>query len=607
MKNLKFISSIIVFLISITASNAQVTLGLSGGQFGPTLIIASSLPTSVPNPGGSSDPYAYMHSRLFPFNIPNNEYKIVWVNYTIASDPVTTPSYNEYNSSQPVFKYLNTAINEALAINFRRIIILEGEYQVNAPIVIRNIAGTTTNNKALGRITIEGEGFNTRIVNAPIYTNGPIFQVKSGYNTIKNMSIISDTHNNNGVITIGRNTCIHLLADDSAVAVRNNIFENLYLGTGGNNFFGNTVTPPNADLISTLTQVANPNYDPDLPISPTNPQYITIHVFNNDGSALDGFDNYEESNLTKNRTGIHINALNARVEYNKFKNISLNGLTKGVIIEGNGTTRVNDNIFENFNFDNNIIGVDFKTGVWAWENVFNNFSIQTKSFTINFIRNISGTNNLFRSINNSDWNGSQGNSEGGDFIKYIKLAATSSHTTIADSELNINSARFLQDNGSFTQLINCFNSGDQGVLDYKLGSTQGTSKINLLGRVIVGDLPADLSPTINADYKLLVNGKVLVKDEVYVKNAGIGWADYVFAKDYKLMPLNEVEQHIKDKGYLPNMPSAAEVEEQGIAVGDLIKRQQEKIEELTLYMIEIQKENKAMLLRLESIEQNQKK
>jgi hypothetical protein len=158
------------------------------------------------------------------------------------------------------------------------------------------------------------------------------------------------------------------------------------LGTGGNNFFGNTVTPPNASLISTLvdTGVANPNYDPALPISDANTVNIWKAIISNDGSALDGFDNYEESNLTKNRTGIHINALNARVEYNKFKNISLNGLTKGVIIEGNGTTRINDNIFENFNFDNNIIGVDFKTGVWAWENVFNNLSIQTKSFIINY-------------------------------------------------------------------------------------------------------------------------------------------------------------------------------------------------------------------------------
>ena len=56
------------------------------------------------------------------------------------------------------------------------------------------------------------------------------------------------------------------------------------------------------------------------------------------------------------------------------------------------------------------------------------------------------------------------------------------------------------------------------------------------------------------------------------------------------MPLQEVEQHIQEKGHLPNMPSAAEVEKDGIAVGDIIKRQQEKIEELTLYLIEMKKQ-----------------
>jgi hypothetical protein len=78
------------------------------------------------------------------------------------------------------------------------------------------------------------------------------------------------------------------------VAVRNNIFENLYLGTGGNNFFGNTVTPPNANLIATLvdTGVANPNYDPALPISDANTVNIWKAIISNDGSALDGFDNY---------------------------------------------------------------------------------------------------------------------------------------------------------------------------------------------------------------------------------------------------------------------------------------------------------------------------
>ena len=116
------------------------------------------------------------------------------------------------------------------------------------------------------------------------------------------------------------------------------------------------------------------------------------------------------------------------------------------------------------------------------------------------------------------------------------------------------------------------------------------AKLQVDGRVFVGT-PSTATNDYDANYKLLVNGKVLVRNEVYVKQDGIGWADYVFAKDYKLMPLQEVEQHINEKGHLPNMPSAAEVEKDGIAVGDLIKRQQEKIEELTLYLIEMKKQN----------------
>ena len=54
------------------------------------------------------------------------------------------------------------------------------------------------------------------------------------------------------------------------------------------------------------------------------------------------------------------------------------------------------------------------------------------------------------------------------------------------------------------------------------------------------------------------------------------------------------------------MPSAAEVEKDGIAVGDIIKRQQEKIEELTLYLIEMKKQNDELQKRMEALEQNQK-
>jgi len=281
MKSFNFFFIFIIFSFNISA-NAQQTLAYEIDNYGPTLIIGSSLPSS----------FDYMHSKNHPFS--KSTYRFVNVNYDANNfnNSDVTADNNIYNnnivSTKPKYKYLDVAINDALAGGWRHIRILEGVYHVNNPIIINNIRNTT-NRKALGRITIEGEGYGTQIFNAPTYTNGSIFQVKSGYNTIKNMSIISDTGS-----TIGRNTCIHLLADNSAVAVRNNIFENLYLGTGGNNFFGNTVTPPNANLIATLvdTGVANPNYDPALPISDANTVNIWKAIISNDGSALDGFDNY---------------------------------------------------------------------------------------------------------------------------------------------------------------------------------------------------------------------------------------------------------------------------------------------------------------------------
>ncbi|WP_146870426.1 hypothetical protein, partial [Flavobacterium branchiophilum] len=110
--------------------------------------------------------------------------------------------------------------------------------------------------------------------------------------------------------------------------------------------------------------------------------------------------------------------------------------------------------------------------------------------------------------------------------------------------------------------------------------TTNPAKLQVDGRTIIGTASQEMND-YDAAYKLIVNGKVRVRNEVYVKEAGLTWPDYVFANDYKLMPLQQVAQHIQEKGHLPNMPSATEVEKDGIAVGDIIKRQQEKIEELT--------------------------
>lgn len=78
------------------------------------------------------------------------------------------------------------------------------------------------------------------------------------------------------------------------------------------------------------------------------------------------------------------------------------------------------------------------------------------------------------------------------------------------------------------------------------------------------------------------NGKIFAK-EVEVKTNV--WADYVFKKDYQLNTLEEVENHIAEKGHLPNIPSASEVIEKGINVAEMDVKLLEKIEELTLYLI----------------------
>ncbi|MBE99905.1 hypothetical protein [Flavobacterium coralii] len=87
-------------------------------------------------------------------------------------------------------------------------------------------------------------------------------------------------------------------------------------------------------------------------------------------------------------------------------------------------------------------------------------------------------------------------------------------------------------------------------------------------------------------YNLSVNGAIRA-DRVKVYTT---WADYVFEEDYKLPTLEEVERHIEEKGHLIDIPSAAEVEEKGIELGEMNKLLLQKIEELTLYTIELNKQ-----------------
>ncbi len=93
--------------------------------------------------------------------------------------------------------------------------------------------------------------------------------------------------------------------------------------------------------------------------------------------------------------------------------------------------------------------------------------------------------------------------------------------------------------------------------------------------------------TTTPDAKLAVNGNIHTKE---VKVDLVGWPDYVFKKNYNLPTLEQVENHIKEKGHLKNIPSAKEVEENGIFLGEMDAKLLQKIEELVLYTIQQQKE-----------------
>ncbi|MEL4309108.1 hypothetical protein [Joostella sp. CR20] len=92
---------------------------------------------------------------------------------------------------------------------------------------------------------------------------------------------------------------------------------------------------------------------------------------------------------------------------------------------------------------------------------------------------------------------------------------------------------------------------------------------------------------INPNSKLSVNGKIHAKE---VKIDLIGWSDFVFYDNYNLPTLFEVETHIKEKGHLKDIPSAKEVAENGIFLGEMDSKLLQKIEELMLYTIQQQKE-----------------
>ncbi len=111
----------------------------------------------------------------------------------------------------------------------------------------------------------------------------------------------------------------------------------------------------------------------------------------------------------------------------------------------------------------------------------------------------------------------------------------------------------------------------------------------LKGVVKIGDVPESKAK----DYVLVVGGKAICEEvKVQVKSM---WPDYVFDKSYNLLSLEEVEKYIQQHKHLPGIPSASAIKDQnGIELGNMQSLLMQKVEELTLYLIELKKENELL-------------
>jgi hypothetical protein len=128
----------------------------------------------------------------------------------------------------------------------------------------------------------------------------------------------------------------------------------------------------------------------------------------------------------------------------------------------------------------------------------------------------------------------------------------------------------------------------------EFGAPSNSLMINSNGNIGIG--------AISGDHKLAVAGGI-ISEEVIIKLQS-NWPDYVFTEEYDLPSLDDVESHIENHGHLKGIPAADEIEEGGINIADVQIKLLEKIEELTLYVIDQDKKINRLTKDLAELKKN---
>lgn len=139
-------------------------------------------------------------------------------------------------------------------------------------------------------------------------------------------------------------------------------------------------------------------------------------------------------------------------------------------------------------------------------------------------------------------------------------------------------------------------------LVFRIGAQPWLSPLTLFGNNTVGiGFPCtyNVGDYRNQGYKLAVNGNILCEEVKVIAN--VPDADFVFDAAYKLPSLEEVEKFVKTNKHLEGIPSAQEFKENGYKIGDMDTKLLQKVEELTLYLIELQKQNNLLKDEVEKL------
>jgi len=117
-------------------------------------------------------------------------------------------------------------------------------------------------------------------------------------------------------------------------------------------------------------------------------------------------------------------------------------------------------------------------------------------------------------------------------------------------------------------------------------------------------IATNLFPT-DTMYRLIIEGKVIARE--YKATQTMPWPDYVFQKDYTLLPLSSLQLFLEQNNRLPNVPSAEEVRTDGIELAKMNAILLEKIEELTLYLLNQQQQLNNQQTQIDTLNQKLKK